>query len=489
MNFSLDNLPTTEQAGIWRSCPAAQQPEWADTAALRTVTAQLSTSLPLVLPSECETLKQKLSAVANGQAFLLQGGDCAESLDATTSQSVFNTVNTLLQMARILTCASSQPVIKLARMAGQYAKPRSNPVEIRDGIELPSYRGDAVNGVQFSAAARMPDPTRLLRIYQASAVTLNMIRAFTAASHTGAHLMHAHNQRFISDAPTKSHYDQLADELDRMLRFMRAAGSDAATLPPEQLFVSHEGLLLDYEATLTRVDPTSGRAYATSGHLLWIGERTRDLDGAHVEYFSTINNPIAVKIGPSATPETLLRLIERLDPLEEPGRLTFITRIGAGKVRDVLPALVEEVTAAGARVGWVCDPMHGNTLSAPSGHKTRRFADILDEVSGFFEVHRALGTTPGGIHVELTGNDVTECVGGSTQVSFNDLGARYESVCDPRLNRDQSLELAFRIGEILNAFRSGPHGPPDWRARLFNCRQILCDHRVRNDSRWPRSGW
>ncbi|MGH3770741.1 MAG: 3-deoxy-7-phosphoheptulonate synthase [Pseudonocardiaceae bacterium] len=416
MNFSLDELPPTEHAGSWRTRPAGQQPEWPDTAALRMVTARLSTSLPLVLPSECDALKRRLGAVANGQAFLLQGGDCAESLDSATSQSLFNTVDTLRRMATILACASSRPVVTLARMAGQYAKPRSNPFEVRNGIELPSYRGDAVNGVQFSAAARMPDPTRLLRTYHASAVTLNMIRAFTA----------------------------------------------------EQFFVSHEGLLLDYEAALTRVDPISGRAYATSGHLLWIGERTRDLDGAHVEYFSTINNPIAVKIGPSTTPEILLQLIERLNPRQEPGRLTLITRIGAIKVRDVLPALIEEVTAAGARVGWVCDPMHGNTISAPSGHKTRRFADILDEVSGFFEVHRALGTTPGGVHIELTGNDVTECVGGRARVSFEDLGSRYESVCDPRLNRDQSLELGFRLGKILEVSSIGPRSRP--RMRLLGNR-------------------
>lgn len=437
-----------EHVDSWRALPAAQQPEWPDRAALDAVRAQLRDSVPLVVAAECEQLKARLGAVARGEAFLLQGGDCAETFADVREDSVRRKVRTLLQMALVLQYAASVPVVKIGRMAGQYAKPRSKPTETRDGVTLPAYRGDAVNGFPFEPGEREPDPGRLLRMHQAASGTLNLVRAFTTGGYADLRQAHAWNQDFVARSPVGERYSALATQIDQALNFMRACGADERIQHAVEFFVSHEGLLLEYEEPLVREDPATGRRYSGSGHMLWIGERTRDLDGAHVEFFSKIANPIAVKLGPTTDSDTVLRLIDRLDPEREPGRLTFIVRMGAGQVRERLPVLVEKTAAEGAPVAWVSDPMHGNTFEAPSGLKTRRFDDIVDEVKGFFEVHRELGTHPGGVHLEFTGGDVTECVGGGEEVSLDGLSERYESTCDPRLNRTQSLDLAFLVAEM-----------------------------------------
>ncbi|MFE6780294.1 class II 3-deoxy-7-phosphoheptulonate synthase [Streptomyces sp. NPDC057702] len=429
----------------WRSLPAAQQPDWPDQRALRAALTDLESSPPLVFAGECDQLRDKLAAVARGEAFLLQGGDCAESFAGVGADQIRDKLKTLLQMGAILTYAGSVPVVKVGRIAGQYSKPRSKPTETRDGVTLPAYRGDSVNGFEFTEESRRPDPERLKRMYQASAATLNLVRAFTGGGYADLRQVHAWNQDFVKTSRSGQRYEAVAREIDRALNFMHACGADPARTHSAEVYASHEALVLDYEAALTRVDERTGQLYDLSGHMVWIGERTRQLDGAHVEFCSRVRNPIGVKIGPGATADEVLALVERLDQDREPGRLTFIVRMGAGHVRDRLPTLVEKVTASGAQVGWVCDPMHGNTFEAPSGHKTRRFDDVLDEVRGFFEVHHALGTHPGGIHVELTGDDVTECVGG--EVHADDLRRRYETFCDPRLNRAQSLDLAFLIAE------------------------------------------
>jgi 3-deoxy-7-phosphoheptulonate synthase len=432
----------------WRALPAKQQPEWPDQAALRTVLTELRGYPPLVFAGECDQLKARLAAVATGEAFVLQGGDCAETFDGVSAEVIRNKLKTLLQMAVVLTYAASVPVVKVGRIAGQYSKPRSKPTETRDGVTLPAYRGDAVNGLAFTPEARQPDPARLLRMYHASASTLNLARAFTTGGYADLRQVHAWNQDFVALSPSGERYERLAREIDGALNFMHACGVDPEEFRAVEFYASHEALILAYESALTRIDSRTGLPYDTSGHMVWIGERTRDLDGAHVEFASRVRNPIGVKLGPTTTPDVALALIDRLDPEREPGRLTFITRMGAGTVRDRLPDLVEKVTASGATVAWVCDPMHGNTFEAPSGHKTRRFDDVLDEVKGFFEVHRALGTHPGGIHVELTGDDVTECVGGGDEIFVDDLHQRYETACDPRLNRGQSLDLAFLVAEM-----------------------------------------
>ncbi|MEV6971954.1 class II 3-deoxy-7-phosphoheptulonate synthase [Kitasatospora sp. NPDC093806] len=429
-----------------------QQPDWPDQVALRAVTARLAAAPPLVFADECDQLRRRLAAVARGEAFLLQGGDCAETFETTGTEAVRGKLRTLLQMAVILTYAAAVPVVKIGRMAGQYAKPRSSPVEQRDGLTLPSYRGDAVNGREFTAEARRPDPERLLRMYESSATTLNLVRALTGGGFADLRQVHDWNRGFVTGSPAGERYERLADEIEQALDFMQACGVDTRELSTADFFVGHEGLLLEYEEALTR-STESGREYATSAHFLWIGERTRALDGEHVAYFSRISNPIGVKLGPTADPDTVLALLDKLDPAREPGRLTFVVRAGADRVRDVLPTLVEKVASEGARVCWVCDPMHGNTFTAPSGHKTRRFDAVLDEVVGFTEVHHALGTHPGGIHVELTGDDVTECIGGGYEVRAEDLRHRYETACDPRLNHGQSLDLAFRLAELYRATR------------------------------------
>lgn len=444
--------PSAHTVHSWRALPADQQPPWPDAAALDAAVASLTAALPLVVPRECDRLKSRLAAVARGEAFLVQGGDCAESLDAVDALSIGRSASTLQQLATVFGYMTSLPVVTLARMAGQYAKPRSAATEVRGGVELPVYRGDAVNGHAFSATARVPDPYRLVRVYHASAATLNLVRAYCASEYAGPEYALDSIRHFAAASPERARYEVLAKEIEGAGGF---TGTGDGWHTPGELFMSHEGLLLDYESALTRVDPVTGRPYATSGHLLWIGERTRRLDGAHVEYFAGISNPIAVKIGPTMSGDELLHLIDRLSPDGEPGRLTLVTRMGAERVRAVLPGLVERVTTEGRPVAWVSDPMHGNTIAAPSGHKTRRFDDVLDELTGFFEVLRGLGAHPGGVHLELTGDDVTECVGGAAGLGFDDLPTRYRSVCDPRLNRDQSLDLAFRLADLLTV------APPD----------------------------
>jgi 3-deoxy-7-phosphoheptulonate synthase len=435
----------------WRALPAGQQPDWPDPALVDEVTAELATLPPLVFAGECDQLKDRLAAVARGEAFVLQGGDCAETFAESTADAVREKLETLLQMALVLTYAASVPVVKIGRMAGQFAKPRSSPTESRDGLELPAYRGEAINGFDFSAESRRPDPARMLRAYHSAAVTLNLTRAFTHGGYADLHQAHAWNQDFVAQSPAGRRYEQLAGEIDRALAFMNACGVDPEELHGVELYSSHEALLLEYERALTRIDSRTGLPYDVSAHLPWIGERTRGLDGAHVEFARHIRNPIAVKLGPTATADETLALIERLNPDHEPGRLTLITRLGAGKIRELLPPLVDAVTERGSPVAWVCDPMHGNTFEAPSGHKTRRLDHILEEVAGFFEVHRALGTHPGGVHVEFTGDDVTECIGGGHEIVEDDLHQRYETRCDPRLNRRQALDLAFAVAEMYRS--------------------------------------
>ncbi|MGQ0625760.1 MAG: class II 3-deoxy-7-phosphoheptulonate synthase [Sporichthyaceae bacterium] len=436
----------------WRDLPALQQPDYPDAAALERALAELRSLPPLVFAGECDQLKARLAAVARGEAFVLQGGDCAESFDVRGADPLRAKLKTLLQMAVVLTYAGRVPVVKIGRFAGQYAKPRSAPTETRDGRTLPSYRGDAVNSIDFTTEARIPDPDRLVQMYNASARTLNLVRAFTQGGYADLRQVHAWNQDFVADSPVGKRYENLAGEIDRALEFMRACGVDTDALATVDIYSSHEALLLEYERALTRIDSRTGLPYDVSAHFVWIGERTRNLDGAHIDLLRKIRNPLGCKLGPSSTPDDALALIEALDPDREPGRLTFITRMGSGKVRDVLPRLVEKVTASGGVVGWVCDPMHGNTYEAASGYKTRRFDDVLDEVRGFFEVHRALGTHPGGIHMELTGDDVTECTGGGHTLDETDLHLRYETACDPRLNRTQSLDIAFEVARMYREY-------------------------------------
>lgn len=431
---------------------AAQQPTWpggAEGEPIRAAVKELKTFPPLVFAGECDNLKERIAAAAAGKAFWLQGGDCAETFAAATADSIRNRIKTILQMAAVLQYYSSLPVVKVGRMAGQFAKPRSNDLETRGDITLPAYRGDAVNDLEFTKEARTPDPQRLLKVYHTSASTLNLVRAFTQGGFADLRQVHEWNKGFIRDSSVGVRYEQMAKEIGRALEFMRSAGVDPAAFKTVDFFASHEALIMEYEKALTRIDSRTDLPYDVSAHFVWIGERTRQLDGAHVDFASKIRNPIGVKLGPKSTVEDALALIDKLDPEREPGRLTFITRMGAAKIRETLPALVDGVTKSGAQVLWVCDPMHGNTYEAPSGFKTRRFEDVLDEVKGFFEVHKALGTHPGGIHIELTGDDVTECVGGGEQISHEDLATRYESACDPRLNHAQSLELAFLVAEML----------------------------------------
>jgi len=436
----------------YRELVAKQQPTWSDPAAVAAASADLASQPPLVFAGEVDRLRDRLAAAARGEAFLLQGGDCAETFAAATADKIRDRVKTLLQMAVVLTYGASMPVIKVGRMAGQFAKPRSSDTETRNGVTLPAYRGDIVNGYEFTPEARTADPARLLRGYHVSASTLNLIRAFTQGGFADLRQVHAWNQGFISNTANQR-YEDLAAEIDRALRFMEACGVESAALSQTEFYVSHEALLLDYERPLVRVDSRTGTPYGTSGHMLWIGERTRDIDGAHVEFLSKLRNPIGVKLGPTASVDDALRLIDKLDPEREPGRLTFITRMGAQRIRDVLPALLEGVRDAGSTPLWVTDPMHGNGITTATGYKTRRFDDVMNELLGFFEAHREVGTFPGGVHIELTGDDVTECLGGSENIDEATLATRYESLCDPRLNHMQSLELAFLVAEELKRSR------------------------------------
>ncbi|MFC8683535.1 class II 3-deoxy-7-phosphoheptulonate synthase [Microbacterium ureisolvens] len=432
----------------WRTLPIKQQPQWYDVESVAAASAELATLPPLVFAGEVDNLRDRLARAASGNAFLLQGGDCAETFAGATAEQIRNRIKTVLQMAVVLTYGASMPVVKMGRMAGQFAKPRSSDTETRGDVTLPAYRGDIVNGYDFTENSRKADPDRLLKGYHTAASTINLIRAFTTGGFADLREVHSWNKGFAQN-PANQQYERLATEIDRAIKFMEAAGADFDELKRVEFYTGHEGLLMDYERPLTRIDSRTNTPYNTSAHFLWIGERTRDLDGAHVDYFSKIRNPIGVKLGPTTSPETALALIDKLDPNREPGRLTFITRMGAGKIRDALPPLLEAVKDSGATPLWVTDPMHGNGITTPTGYKTRRFDDVVDEVRGFFEAHRAVGTFPGGIHVELTGDDVTECLGGSEQIDEATLATRYESLCDPRLNHMQSLELAFLVAEEL----------------------------------------
>ncbi|MDF2492394.1 MAG: 3-deoxy-7-phosphoheptulonate synthase [Microbacterium sp.] len=432
----------------WRSLPIKQQPSWPDADAVSAVSTEIASLPPLVFAGEVDRLRERLARAASGQAFLLQGGDCAETFAGATAEQIRNRIKTVLQMAVVLTYGASMPIVKMGRMAGQFAKPRSSDTETRGDVTLPAYRGDIVNGYDFTEASRQPDPQRLLKGYHTAASTLNLVRAFTQGGFADLREVHSWNKGFASN-PANQRYEGLATEIDRAIKFMEAAGADFDELRHVEFYTGHEGLLMDYERPMTRIDSRTHTPYNTSAHFLWIGERTRDLDGAHVDYFSKIRNPIGVKLGPTTSTDTALALIDKLDPEREPGRLTFITRMGAGKIRDALPPLLEAVKDSGATPLWVTDPMHGNGITTPTGYKTRRFDDVVDEVRGFFEAHRAVGTFPGGIHVELTGDDVTECLGGSELIDEAALATRYESLCDPRLNHMQSLELAFLVAEEL----------------------------------------
>jgi 3-deoxy-7-phosphoheptulonate synthase len=432
----------------WRTLAIKQQPPWPDSEVVQKVTAELATVPPLVFAGEVDMLRERLAKVATGGAFLLQGGDCAETFAGATADQIRNRVKTILQMAVVLTYGASLPIVKMGRMAGQFAKPRSSEEETRDGVTLPAYRGDIVNGYDFTPEARTPDPWRMLQGYHTAASTLNLIRAFTQGGFADLRMVHSWNRGFAEN-PANSRYEKLAKEIDRAVRFMEAAGADFDELKRVEFYASHEGLLMDYDRPLTRIDSRTGTPYVTSGHFIWIGDRTRDIEGAHVDFYSRVRNPIGVKLGPTTDVDTMKRLIDKLDPNREPGRLTFITRMGAGAIRDALPPLLEASKSMEVSPVWVTDPMHGNGITTSTGYKTRRFDDVVHEVVGFFEAHRQVGTHPGGIHVELTGDDVTECLGGSQKIDELGLETRYESLCDPRLNHQQSLELAFLVAEEL----------------------------------------
>lgn len=433
----------------WPDLPAAQQPPWPDDVALQASLAELRLVPPLVFAGECDLLTQRLAAASRGEAFVLTGGDCAETFAANTADSIRARLQTVLQMSVVLTYAASLPVVKMGRMAGQYFKPRSKTIELRDGVELTSYLGDAVNAIAFEPESRRPDPQRLLKAYHASGAALNLVRAFTQGGYADLRQVHAWNQDFVRDSVAGQRYEAMAGDIDRALSFMTACGADPMEFERVEFFAAHEALSMDYERALTRIDSRTGKPYDVSGHFLWIGERTRQLNGAHLHFAETISNPVGVKVGPTAAADEIVEIAERLNPQRIPGRLSLITRMGADKVRDVLPGIVQKVDASGVPVVWVCDPMHGNTRESVSGHKTRLFDDVINEVEGYFDVHRQVGTFPGGIHIELTGDDVTECIGGTGGVEEHNLPERYETACDPRLNREQSLELSFLVADML----------------------------------------
>lgn len=440
--------------GSWRSFPAEQQPSWPDEADYEAVLKTLGTYPPLVFAGESRSLMASLGEVAAGRAFLLQAGDCAESFDSYSADSIRDRLKIILQMAIILTYSAGVPVVKVGRIAGQFGKPRSSPTETVDGVELPSFRGHSVNDISFDASARTPDPARLLRAYNQSASTLNLLRAFTKGGYADLSRVHQWNQEFVLSSPEGRRYDQLATEIERALRFMEACGVDNASVPAlseVDIYTSHEALLLGFEEAMTRRDSLTGAWYDCAAHMVWIGERTRNLDGAHIEYFRGIANPIGCKVGPTVSADEVIRLCEVLNPDRIPGRLTLISRMGAERIGDTLPPLLNAARDAGHPVVWACDPMHGNTYTSSTGHKTRHFDAILAEIRGFFEAHAAAGTWPGGVHVELTGDDVTECVGGADELVDHDLGLRYETMCDPRLNGRQSLDLAFDVAELLRS--------------------------------------
>ncbi len=444
--------PSEWSPSSWRQFPALQQPEWPDESALESVLEQLRGWPPLVFAGEARELQRQLGAVSRGEAFLLQAGDCAESFESVGANDIREKLRVILQMAIVLTYAGGMPTVKVGRIAGQFAKPRSRNIESRDGVELPSFRGHIINDIGFDPDSRVPRPERLLEAYYRSSSTLNLLRAFTRGGFADLRRVHEWNKEFVADSPQGQRYEEMARGIDKALRFMAAIGSGLnfeSRVQESDLFTSHEALLLGYEEALTRQDSLSGDWYDCSAHMLWIGERTRQLDGAHVEFFRGIKNPVGCKIGPTAEPDEVLALCEALNPERIEGRLTLISRMGAAHVGRRLPTLVQAVRDSGHAVVWACDPMHGNTITAKSGRKTRHFEDVASEIDGFFAVHRDAGTWAGGIHLELTGDDVTECLGGSTIVADDDLEVRYETMCDPRLNARQSLDLAFRVAELL----------------------------------------
>ena len=436
----------------WKSFEASQQPIWPDNNSFQKVLDELSALPPLVFAGEARNLTEQLAAVSQGKAFLLQAGDCAESFD-TSADSIRDRLRVILQMAVILTYYTGVPVVKVGRIAGQFAKPRSSDTETVDGLELPSFRGHMVNDINFNEDSRAANPKRLLTAYNRAAATLNLLRAFTKGGFAALSRVHQWNREFVAASPAGQRYEMLADEIDRAVSFMQACGIDGdklSELSEVDFHTSHEALILGYEEALTRQDSLTGEWYDCSAHMLWIGERTRALDGAHVEFLRGVNNPIGCKLGPDADAKDVLTLCETLNPEKVPGRLTLISRMGSETVSEKLPLILETVQEAGHPVVWVCDPMHGNTFSTENGHKTRHFDDILKEITGFFEAHNKVGTYPGGVHLELTGDDVTECLGGGAQLDADDLSKRYETMCDPRLNGSQSIDIAFRIAELLH---------------------------------------
>jgi 3-deoxy-7-phosphoheptulonate synthase len=444
-------VTSTWTPSSWRSTEAKHQPSWPDQAELDQALKQLGDMPPLVFAGEARSLTQSLGSVANGDAFLLQAGDCAESFDSS-ADSIRDKLRVILQMAIVLTYSGGIPIVKVGRIAGQFAKPRSSPTEIQGDTELPSFLGQIVNDVGFTEAERRPDPQRLLTAYHRAASTLNLLRAFTRGGYADLSQVSIWNREFVASSPAGERYSQMADEIDRALTFMSAVGVNSQTTPAlheVDFYTSHEALLLGYEEALTRQDSLTGDWYDCSAHMLWIGERTRQLDGAHVEFLSGVGNPLGCKIGPTATPDDVLALCEALNPDRIPGRLTLISRMGAEKVPTGLPPLLAAVRDAGHPVVWACDPMHGNTYTAEGGHKTRHFDQVLEEIGGFFAAHRQEGTWAGGIHVELTGDSVTECVGGGDDLAEDALDQAYETMCDPRLNGRQSTDLAFRVADIL----------------------------------------
>ena len=453
MSKSLKKSKTLEwKPDTWKSFEASQQPIWPDNNSFQKVLDELSALPPLVFAGEARNLTEQLAAVSQGKAFLLQAGDCAESFD-TSADSIRDRLRVILQMAVILTYYTGVPVVKVGRIAGQFAKPRSSDTETVDGLELPSFRGHMVNDINFNEDSRAANPKRLLTAYNRAAATLNLLRAFTKGGFAALSRVHQWNREFVAASPAGQRYEMLADEIDRAVSFMQACGIDGdklSELSEVDFHTSHEALILGYEEALTRQDALTGEWYDCSAHMLWIGERTRELDGAHVEFLRGVNNPIGCKLGPDADAKDVLTLCETLNPEKVPGRLTLISRMGSETVSEKLPLILETVQEAGHPVVWVCDPMHGNTFSTENGHKTRHFDDILKEITAFFEAHNKVGTYPGGVHLELTGDDVTECLGGGAQLDADDLSKRYETMCDPRLNGSQSIDIAFRIAELLH---------------------------------------
>ena len=446
----------------WRHKPIVQVPDYPDPAKLAEVEKQLATFPPLVFAGEARNLKKGLAKVAAGNAFLLQGGDCAESFEEHSANNIRDFFRVFLQMAVVLTFAAASPVVKVGRIAGQFAKPRSAPTEKRDGVELPCYRGDIVNDNAFTAEARTPDPRRQLMAYRQSAATLNLLRAFATGGYANLGNAHQWMLGFVKDSPQSKRYQDLADRITQSLDFMRACGIDPESHPElraTEFYTSHEALLLGFEQAMTRIDSTSGDWYATSGHMVWVGDRTRQIDHAHVEFCRGIKNPLGLKCGPTSTVDGLLKLIDVLNPDNEPGRLTLICRLGADRVSELLPPMIRAVKREGKVVVWSCDPMHGNTVTSASGYKTRPFELILREVRSFFAVHAAEGTYAGGVHLEMTGTNVTECTGGARALTDADLNDRYHTVCDPRLNAEQSIELAFLLAELLKTERAGKAKP------------------------------